>query len=139
MSAHRHADLAVDPLRAHVYRTARGRELHGVRQQVEDDLPDAALVALDDVDVGIRGERHAHAVLRRSLAHHDDAAFQRVAERERRDLELDLSRLDLGEVEHVVDEGEQVVGRREDVLEVLRLLLVDLADDLLSQHLGEAR
>ena len=45
--------LAVDPRRAHVDGPARGRELHGVREQVEDHLPDPALVALDDVDFGI--------------------------------------------------------------------------------------
>ncbi len=46
-------------------------------------------------------------------------------QRERRDLELDLPGLDLGQVEDVVDQREQVVGRGEDVVEVLLLLLVD--------------
>ena len=74
----------------------------------------------------------------RPLAHHHDAALERLAQRERRDLELDLPRLDLREVEDVVDEREQVVARREDVVEVLLLLLVDLAEHLLAQHLREA-
>ena len=38
----------------HVDGAARGRELHGVREQVEDHLSDPALVARDDVDARIR-------------------------------------------------------------------------------------
>ena len=88
--------------------------------------------------LGSRSERELDAVLHRPLAHHHDTALERLAQRERCDLELDLTRLDLGEVEHVVDQREQVVARREDVVEVLRLLLVDLAEQPLLQHLREA-
>ena len=86
----------------------------------------------------IRLERDLDAVLRRALAHHHDAALERLRQRERRDLELDLPGLDLGQVEDVVDEREQVVPGREDVLDVLVLLLVELAEELLAQHLREA-
>ena len=53
-------------------------------------------------------------------------------------LELHLAGLHLGQVEDVVDQREQVVGRGEDVVQVLVLLLVHLAEQLLLQHLGEA-
>ena len=46
--------------------------------------------------------------------------------------------LDLREVEDVVDQGEQVVGGREDVADVLLLLLVQVAEELLAQDLREA-
>ncbi len=85
-----------------------------------------------------RGEGHLDAVLEGTFAHHHDASLERVVQRERRDLELDLSRLDLRQVEDVVDEREQVVPGREDVLEILLLLLVDLAEHPFAQHLGEA-
>ena len=49
-----HPHLAVDLRRADVDRAPGGRELHGVREQVEDHLPDPALVAVDDVDVRAR-------------------------------------------------------------------------------------
>ena len=117
---------------------AGGRELHGVREQVEDHLPDPALVARDDVDLRVRRERDPYAVLRRALAHHRRRRARALLQRERRDLELDLPCLDLRQVEHVVDEREQVVPRGEDVVEVLRLLLVDLAGHPLAQHLREA-
>ena len=54
-------------------------------------------------------------------------------------LELQLACLHLGQVEDVVDQGEQVVGGGEDVFEVLGLLLVDFPEQLLLQHLGEDR
>ncbi len=130
--------LAVDPRRAHVHLPAGGRELHGVREQVEDHLLDPALVAVDHVDLRIGGERDADPVLRRALAHHHHAALERLPQRERVHLELDLSGLDLGEVEDVVDQREQVVPGRDDVVEVLGLLLVDRADHLVAEHLREA-
>src|SRR5262249_60531745 len=47
-------------------------------------------------------------------------------------------RLDLGEIEDVVDEGEQVATGLQNVTQILRLLLVDLAEHALGQDLGEA-
>ena len=134
----RDPDLAVDSRRAHVDLPAGRRELHRVREQVEDDLLDPSLVAVDHVDLRIGGERDTDPVLRRALAHHHDAALERLPKGERVHLELDLSRLDLGEVEDVVDQREQMVPRRDDVVEVLRLLLVHRADHLVAQHLREA-
>ena len=119
VSATETIDLAVDLRRADVDGAARGRELHGVREQVEDDLPDPPLVSFDDVDARIRRERDLDAVQQRSLAHHHDAALECLIEREGCDLELDLPRLDLRQIEDVVDQREQMVARGEDVLEVL--------------------
>ncbi len=84
-------------------------------------------------------ERRPDAVPGRPLAHH-----RRRRARARRRSEngatssSHLARLDLGQVEDVVDEREQVVARGEDVVEVLRLLLVDLAEHPFAQHLREA-
>ena len=72
------------------------------------------------------------------LPDHHDSALQRFAQREEPALELHLTGLDLGQVEDVVDQREQVVGRGEDVVQVLVLLLVHLAEQLLLEHLGEA-
>src|SRR6188768_3597805 len=86
----RHAHLAVDPSRAHVDGAALRGELDGVREEVEDDLPDPAFVAFDRIDARVSRELHLHAVLARTLAHHDDAALECVAQREGRQLELGL-------------------------------------------------
>ena len=76
--------------------------------------------------------------MQRPLPDHHHPALERLAQREEPDLELHLARLDLRQVEDVVDQGEQVVGRGEDVVQVLLLLLVHLAEQLLLQDLGEA-
>ena len=107
-------------------------------EQVEDDLADPALVSFDGIDRRIGRELDANALVARALAHHDHAALEGVAQRERRDLELDLACLDLREIEHVVDQRQQVVGGGEDVVEVLLLLRVQLAEHALAQDLGEA-
>src|SRR4029453_658422 len=100
---HGDGHLAVVLRRPHVDGPARRRELHAVREQVEDHLPDAALVARNDVDVGVGGEPDLYTVPRSALTHHRDAALERFLQREGRELELNLPCFDLGEVEHVVD------------------------------------
>ena len=87
---------------------------------------------------GLRRQRHVDASPGRPLAHDHDPALERLGQREGRDLEIDLAGLDLREVEDVVDQRQQVACRAEDVVEVLGLLLVDLAEQLLAQHLREA-
>ena len=138
LSATETSHFAVDPRRADVDLPAVGRELHRVREQVEDDLPDPPLVPRDDVEAAVPVERDLDAFGRGLLTNHRDAALEGVLERERRDLQLDLAGLDLGQVEDVVDEGQQVVPRGEDVVEVLGLLRVHVADHSLAQHLREA-
>src|SRR5664279_4181716 len=54
------------------------------------------------------------------------------------EVELHAAGLDLRQVEDVVDQREQVVARGVDVEQVLELLVVDLAEHLLAQHLREA-
>ena len=51
------------------------RELHGVREQVEDDLPDPPFVSCDDVEAAVRMERDLNAVRRCLFANHRDAAL----------------------------------------------------------------
>jgi len=47
-------------------------------------------------------------------------------------------RLDLREIEDVVDEGQEMPARLQDVLEIFGLLLVDVAEHLLGEDLREA-
>ena len=101
-------------------------------------MPDPALVAFHEIDTCVSIELELYPVLDRELPHRRDAALECFLEREGAHFELDLTGLDLGQVEHIVDQGEQVVGRGEDVLQVLGLLFVHLPEQLLAQHLGEA-
>ena len=95
-----------------------------------------ALEALPPSRIGLEPDRHALVAC--TLPHHDHAALQCGTQRERLHVELDLTCLDLGEVEHVVDQREQVMGRSKDVVEVLRLFRVHLSEHLLAHHLREA-
>ena len=68
----------------------------------------------------------------------DQGIADRLRQIEVRQLQLHPPGFDLRQVEDVVDEGEQVLPGLEDVAQVFRLLLVDLAEHPLGQHLGEA-
>ena len=99
-------------------------ELDGVAHQVEQDLPQPAGVA----DQGV-GHLRLHVVdqlqpLR--VGPHGQGpqgVTDRRPQREVGRVQLELAGLDLGEVEQVVDEAEQVVGRGLDRLEALPLVL----------------
>ena len=130
------------------------RELEGVGQQVERDLADAARIADEpDRQVGIDRVHELQSLLRRHRRHQVEGALDRAPQLERLVVQLDLAGLDLGEVEDVVDDREQGVGRRLDRLGVVRLLGVQLrvleqaahADDRVHRrpdlvaHRGEER
>ena len=127
----RNADPGVDHLDEHVPRglssagphgdRARGRELEAVAHQVDEHLLDLAEVAA-----------HGQAARRGRLEHELEPLLLRldvgdgvdlVEQRpqvDRLDLQRQSPRLDLRDVEHVVDEAEQV-------LRALQRLLLELA------------
>ena len=84
-----------------------GRELDRVREEVEDHLAERALVAVDQVDVG-RGssESRTPPLLARSRTITTPRSSASRSENGA-DLELDLPGLDLGQVEHVVDQRQR--------------------------------
>ena len=87
-------------------------ELHGVAAEVHENLAQARRVALDEIGHGgidVRGELQALAVrLDGEQARH---VFDGVAQVELDVLEIELAGFDLGEVENVVDDGEQRASR----------------------------
>ena len=64
--------------------------------------------------------------------------LQHTAQTEVGDLELHTAGLDPRDVEYIVDEAQQVPAGAEDVLQVLLLLQVDVAEHPIEQNLGEA-
>ena len=113
------------------------RELHGVRQQVEHDLHDLSLVG------------HHHRSLRQIEHQLDAASVASLADhrlrvgQHRREIhltqhELHPTGLDPRQIEHVVDQREQVATGVPDVGQVFGLPLVQLAWEPTGQHLGEA-
>src|SRR5438445_365190 len=77
------------------------------------------------------------AVGGRAFADEGEAPAHRFGEIEFGHLELHSPRLHFRQVEHVVDEGEEVMPGRADVPDVVRLLFVELAEHPLLQDVGE--
>ena len=80
-------------------------------------------------------EPECDRVVRRPALHKDQRVLDCRGEVESRELELHFPRLDLREVQDVVDERQEVTPRREDVLEVLVLFCVELAEHPLNEGL----
>jgi len=82
------------------------RKLHGVRHQVEENLPQPALVEAQarhsrfDVDVEL------HSLLSGVAVHHPFEGIESALDLEFLDVQLHLSCFDLRQVEDVVDQGE---------------------------------
>ena len=131
-------DRVLEPARAQRDAPARGGELDRVREQVDDDLLELADVGDPVAEAVLDLERQHQAVAAGPLADQRRAVVEQHRQRGPRQIELHPAGLDLREVEDVVDQREQVVARAVDVEQVLELLVVDLAEHLLAQHLGEA-
>ena len=67
-----------------------------------------------------------------------DALLDRGPHREDGELELHPTGFDLGQVEDLVQQLQQVLPGRQDVAQVLLLPIVEVAEHPLEQHLGEA-
>jgi len=74
----------------------------------------------------------------RALAQECECATDRLGDGELRRLELHLARLDLGEIQDLVYEIEQMPPRARDVADVLHLPLVEFAEESLVKDVGEA-
>ena len=144
----RHADAGVgdrerDPVAAILLFLVSGDgdgalfgELVGVAHEVQQRLPQPHLVGVHHPDRGVAMNHDLVAVLRRQrLDRLDDRVDQR---RQSKTIQIKLHPpgLDLGEVEDVVDQGEQVAARAEHAVERLEVLLERLG--ILPQHLGDA-
>ena len=75
---------------------------------------------------------------RRALAHHRERVFEQRLHVDGGEIELHPARLDLRQVEDLVDQFEQVPPGVADVTQVLVLTLVQLAEYSVEQDVGEA-
>ena len=87
-------------------------ELDCVGDQVEDDLPQASRIADERVGhVGRDAAGELQSLLIGARREQFDAVFDRVAEVKRRPLERQPARLDLRDIQDVVDDRHQRLGR----------------------------
>ena len=115
----------------HGDRAARRRELDGVGQQVEQDLPHARPVA---VNVLVGNVKRIHIKLELLGVHlsADDGldVVQHLGQVDLGFLQLELAALDAAHIQNIVDEREQVATRGEGFGQIVLhpFLIVDIAD-----------
>ena len=131
-------EAAVGRRRAEANPAALGGELHRIGEEVHQDLLDFPLVRDDVAQPLVHGLGERDPVSHRPPPHQGQDIVQGGRQMEPPELQLEPSGLHLGQVEDVVDQGEEVPAGGQDVLQVLGLLLVHLPEHPLGQHLREA-
>ena len=113
-------------------------ELHGVAQQIEQHLLDASLIAHH----GANGRIHLHVEDQVLLfgQRMDDGGhlLDRPCHIERFTPHPQLTRLDFGDIQHVVDQRQQVARAVPDHAHLLGLLEIERSRQPLQQDTGEA-
>ena len=104
-------DVRAVVLGADHHRPAVAGELDRVGDQVEHDLLEPELVGVDQADVVGDHDAECDAVRGGSLAEHRGGVLEEKAEVERGVLQLHPPGLDLGEVEDLVEQLQQVLAR----------------------------
>ena len=103
---------------------ALARELDSVREEVDDDLADAQLVADDTVDRHIlQIDLVADAARLKLLGEHIIQTIAQTAQAEHLVLKLDLSGLDARHIQNVIDEREQMSGHLVRLVQILHRLV----------------
>ena len=134
---HGDVDVRATPAGPDDHGTAGAGELHRVGHQVEHDLLEPEHVGVHDVDVVGDVDGEVDPLGGRPLAQHRRRVVEHGPQVDRRVLQGHLPGLDLREVEDLVEELQQVAARAVDVVQVLLLALVELAEHPLEEHLGE--
>src|SRR5439155_22644757 len=112
---------------------SRRGEHHRIGEKIDDDLPDLAFIGSDHSDLGPDRQVQRYPVSVSSLTVHGQPAVQGLGNRYVPQLQLHPPRLDLREIQDVVDERKEVLARLEDVTDVPDLRLVQLAEHLLLE------
>ena len=116
-----------------------GVNFTALREEVEHDLPDRALVAPELGRLSAEAEGQLDALGLGADLDHAPAVLGDIDERHRLLVELVLAGLDAREVEELVDEVEQVLAGRVDVARIFLVLRHAVrAEQLRLQHFGKA-
>src|SRR5437016_860371 len=87
-----------------------GRELHSVGEEVEQHLLDLALVADQAADPVVHGQVEGDSMAGGTLPHEGRRVLESGGEIEGGQLELHPASFDLGQVQDIVDQGEEVTA-----------------------------
>ncbi len=133
-----HLSFRRQRLRPHLYVTAVRGELDGVGEEIDDDLFETALIGLNTLHRRARFELDGDVLAHGRLADHAHRALHGAAEVDVAEMKLQLARLDLGEVEDVIDQLQQVAPALFDGTHGLVLFFVQRTIDSRLQYLGDA-
>ena len=117
----------------------RRREADGVGEQIVQHLHDAALVADEGADIGIDRDGQADAVGGEPVLHALGGGLDRLGGIDWPELELHGAGIDGGEVENVVGQRQQRVGRFGDVVEIFGLLRRQRPVEGVGQEMARSR
>ena len=135
---HDQANLRIGALHRGGHHAARGRELDRVGQEVEQRLPEAPAIGHQGADVLGAVDLQRDALMVRALVGERLDAVEQRAQVDRGDLELQIAGLDGGQIQDIVDQRGQALRGHHDAAAVLQLALIELAEVLVLQDLGEA-
>src|SRR5262249_52975908 len=114
------------------------RELVRIAGEVEQRLPETRLVGVDRAEVERAINDHAISVLRRHRLDRLGYVLDRGHERERFEGKVPAPGLDFGQVEDVVDQGEQVARRTQNAIKWLKLVVALEITGVLQEHFRDA-
>ena len=117
---------------------ARRREADRVRQQVEQNLPQPPLVGGEAADAGRGVDVEADAVLLEAVLHALGRLLHGGADVDVGQIERHGAGVDGGEIEDVVDQRQERVGRGGDVAEIFALLVGERAEGRIAEEMREA-
>ena len=113
-------------------------ELDGVGQQIDQHLLYRARVAVQVRQVVGQGDAERELAGVRAAAHDGQDRLHQLRDRDLAFAQLQLAGVDLGQIENVVDDREQVDAAGVDVLGIVQIARVaERPEQAVPQHLGE--
>ena len=114
-------------------------ELDGVADEVEQHLREAALVAMADGQIWGHVDRQGELLSGCERLDRSKDGLDHVLERVVRKIERQLTGLDFGQVEHVIDQAEEMLAVGLQAVEHLAHLVRRLSVDVIENKLGVAQ
>src|SRR5262249_1636942 len=109
-----------------------------IREEIEEDLADLPFIALNLSEPLVDRRMQRNAPPCGPLADQGQRIVDSHGQVEVRQLQVHLPGLDLRQIQDVVDQGQEVLPRSVDVLQVFVLLLVQITKHPLGQNLRES-
>ena len=112
-------------------------ELSGIAEQVEDDLFDLVLIGVDHVEAGVEffGKTNTRLEQRRGKV---NAGFSQGAHVELGGCNIHATGFDLGDIQHGVDQSQQVFGTVQNFIQIFELFFGQYPIGFAAHDAGEA-